>query len=203
MKCEIIRDLLPSYIDNLTSDESNIEIKKHLDSCSECKNILDNMSVDFNEETIQYNKEKIKPLRKLNKQVLKSILITASICLLLFASYLYMFGLGWKVNSNKLNINYSYDDEVIWINLQLDNEKVLNVRSNMKDSTNTLVITECLNSIVDNRGVNSNKFTYGIHYKDENGDMKQFTDTDIIKLDLKDKTETLYLKEISEELGLQ
>ncbi len=29
MKCEVVRDLLPLYIDKLTSEESNKEIEKH------------------------------------------------------------------------------------------------------------------------------------------------------------------------------
>ena len=29
MKCEVVRDLLPLYIDNLTSEDSNKEIEKH------------------------------------------------------------------------------------------------------------------------------------------------------------------------------
>ena len=33
MKCEMIRDLLPLYIDGLTSEESNKEIDKHLKTC--------------------------------------------------------------------------------------------------------------------------------------------------------------------------
>ncbi len=37
MKCEMIRDLLPLYIDGLTSEESNKEIEKHLKSCKECQ----------------------------------------------------------------------------------------------------------------------------------------------------------------------
>ena len=37
MKCEIIRDLLPLYIDGLTSIESNQEIEKHLKNCEECQ----------------------------------------------------------------------------------------------------------------------------------------------------------------------
>lgn len=37
MKCELIRDLLPLYIDGLTSEESNREIEKHLKSCKECR----------------------------------------------------------------------------------------------------------------------------------------------------------------------
>ena len=33
MKCEVVRDLLPLYIDKLTSEESNKEIEKHLKNC--------------------------------------------------------------------------------------------------------------------------------------------------------------------------
>ena len=36
MKCEVARDLLPLYIDKLTSEESNKEIEKHLKNCKEC-----------------------------------------------------------------------------------------------------------------------------------------------------------------------
>lgn len=36
MKCEVVRDLLPLYIDKLTSEESNKEIEKHLKNCKEC-----------------------------------------------------------------------------------------------------------------------------------------------------------------------
>ena len=40
MKCEIIRDLLPSYVDGLTSEESNREITAHVAECAPCKEIL-------------------------------------------------------------------------------------------------------------------------------------------------------------------
>ncbi|MBS1315556.1 MAG: zf-HC2 domain-containing protein, partial [Anaerotignum sp.] len=43
MKCEIIRDLLPSYVDGLTSEESNREITAHLAECATCKEILEQM----------------------------------------------------------------------------------------------------------------------------------------------------------------
>lgn len=40
MKCEIIRDLLPLYIDGLTSKESNQEIEKHLKIVKNVKNTI-------------------------------------------------------------------------------------------------------------------------------------------------------------------
>lgn len=39
MKCEIIRDLLPSYVDGLTSGESDRAIEEHLRDCGDCKGV--------------------------------------------------------------------------------------------------------------------------------------------------------------------
>ena len=50
MKCEIIRDLLPSYIDGLTSRESNEAIEEHLTGCIECREMLLEMRKDLNTE---------------------------------------------------------------------------------------------------------------------------------------------------------
>ena len=44
MKCEIIRDLLPSYLDELTSAESNQAIEEHLQECKDCRKHLEAIS---------------------------------------------------------------------------------------------------------------------------------------------------------------
>ncbi|MCI8416903.1 MAG: zf-HC2 domain-containing protein [Lachnospiraceae bacterium] len=38
MKCSIVKELLPSYGDGLTSEETNEEIREHLATCSACRN---------------------------------------------------------------------------------------------------------------------------------------------------------------------
>ncbi len=50
MKCEIIRDLLPSYVDGLTSEESNREITAHVAECAPCKEILEQMQEEVQEK---------------------------------------------------------------------------------------------------------------------------------------------------------
>ena len=46
--CKIVQDLLPNYIENLTSEETNLFIKEHLKECNECQNILENMQKELN-----------------------------------------------------------------------------------------------------------------------------------------------------------
>ena len=55
MKCEIIRDLLPLYIDGLTSKESNQEIEKHLKNCEECQKYYQEMTGDIDNFSVITN----------------------------------------------------------------------------------------------------------------------------------------------------
>ena len=200
MKCEIIKDLLPSYIDGLTSNESNSEIEAHLETCQECKDVLDQMKTEIDVESIQLNKEKIKPFKKLSKRVLQSVLITLAGCIIIAGSYLFFFEIGWKADSKDIDINYSYQDGRIQIDFELTNGKVLNPWMDYKKSPVTITFTECFDSVLDDIG---NEYSYGIREEDQSGKMKTFTEEDVILLKFKDKTETLYLKDIAEELGLQ
>lgn len=47
LKCEIVEDLLPSYIENLTSDFTNESIKNHLSNCKECESTLNLLSEEM------------------------------------------------------------------------------------------------------------------------------------------------------------
>ena len=53
MKCEIIRDLLPSYVGGLTSRESDRAIEEHLKDCRECRAYLDEMKQEVQKPFVQ------------------------------------------------------------------------------------------------------------------------------------------------------
>ena len=200
MKCEIIKDLLPSYIDGLTSSESNLEIEEHLKNCHQCKEVFEQMKAEVRVENTEYNKEKIKPFKKLNRKVFQAVLITLTVCALAVGSYIYFFGIGWKVNSDDMNIEYAYKNGVILFEFELTNGRVLNSWSNVDKSNKIIKFTECFSSDLDDRG---NQFSYGIHCTDDNGNIREFANDDCVILHFKDKTETFYLREIAEELGIQ
>ena len=197
MKCEIVKDLLPSYIDGLTSAESNSEIEEHLLTCQECTEALGQMKTEVDVENFELNKEMIKPFKKLNKRIFRAVIITLAVCILITGSYFYFFAIGWRVNSNDMNIEYSSNNGEILIEFELTNGNVLNNWSKHSTSVASISFTECFSSILDDRGKYPNQFSYGI------SKTEPFTDDDYIILRFKDKTETLYLKEIAEELGLQ
>lgn len=55
MKCEIIRDLLPLYIDNTCSKESKILVEEHLQSCMDCNNLFKEVTENTEVERHEFN----------------------------------------------------------------------------------------------------------------------------------------------------
>ena len=52
LSCEVIRDLLPLYVEDLTSNESNTLIEEHLSDCAACRDELEAMRADAASATI-------------------------------------------------------------------------------------------------------------------------------------------------------
>ena len=98
MKCEIIQDLLPSYIDGLTSEASNQEIEKHIEHCDTCRGFLQGMKKSIATNAVELEDtsfmQMIRRIKRVNFE--KSILAVAVVvCILVTISYgisSYMFG---------------------------------------------------------------------------------------------------------------
>ncbi|MDF2473824.1 MAG: anti-sigma factor [Anaerocolumna sp.] len=93
LKCDIVRDLLPSYMEGLTSNATNEHIKAHLASCMECNNIAEKMRapVETNMETKEMDYlKKIKQRSKSN--LVAGIFLTALLILALLGIRFYIVG---------------------------------------------------------------------------------------------------------------
>ena len=61
MECAIIKDLLPSFIDGLTSEESNRVVGEHLKECAKCRDYLEEMKAELESgKYMEINKEQEK-----------------------------------------------------------------------------------------------------------------------------------------------
>ena len=155
MKCEIIRDLFPSYIDGLTSKESNQAIEEHLEGCRECRRYLEEMQREIaSEELTQEEREKrqkeIQPLRKVRKVNLRKIgiavLITAIICFVVpgvFAFYSEYSERGQTADYDDVRISYEKTGEVVTIgfhpkrediHIDVDMDLDLSIQEDQKES---------------------------------------------------------------------
>lgn len=102
MKCDIIRDLLPSYVDGLTSETSNAAIEEHIKECEECSQYLEAMKKEvvserYVEKTKQEIKEDIKPFKKIKRNIRQKIAVTVLLC---FAIFIVSLGLYASYYSN-------------------------------------------------------------------------------------------------------
>lgn len=47
MNCDIVRDLMPGYIDGVISEAGSSAVRKHLEGCGECRRIFTEMKEDM------------------------------------------------------------------------------------------------------------------------------------------------------------
>ena len=82
-KCQIIKDLFPSYIDGLTNEDTNKYIEEHIKECEECKEELECMKKELESDTTLKNGKEVKYIKKFSNKmkILKTILL---IILLIF-----------------------------------------------------------------------------------------------------------------------
>lgn len=90
ISCDIIKDLLPSYAEHLTSEASNQMIQNHLSECKSCSALLSELTTPIVSE-----KKDILPLRSMKKELrfrkYLAVLFTSSIvALLLFITFSYL-----------------------------------------------------------------------------------------------------------------
>lgn len=213
MKCEIIRDLLPSYIDGLTSRESNEAIEEHLTGCVECREMLSEMRKDLNTERTK-EETNIQPFLKIKKatawKVLVAIILTAVVGALGIEYYKMYYYHGKSMSSNEVtvscveekNIKSLYfepieEDTVIYIgyaeNKPIDGVMPLETISLIKYKKNPV-----LNS--------SNENHYSMCFLDEDTvmwlysypDEVDFDEGDFIAIQFNDVTKTIKMSDLRE-----
>lgn len=81
LPCDIVQDLLPNYIDNLTAETTNESVKHHLQNCSNCNNAFKAMS--SNDKYNQIDVDEAKILKMTKKRILKIICICIAAAVIL------------------------------------------------------------------------------------------------------------------------
>ena len=130
--CKIIQDLLPSYSDGITSQETNNYIEDHLKNCVECRDTLKNMNKEIElNENIEQTKE-LKYLsgfkNRRNIIVVLSILFTICLCIGVLLVRVPLnpdrFNVEWMyMSNNELNIYLNTDYSNIVVTGEVENNE--------------------------------------------------------------------------------
>lgn len=121
ISCELVKDLLPLYNDDVCSKESRTIVEKHLKECDNCKKYLESMDTDFFQKHIEKTEEQVKVnvLKGLKKKLfLKNVVISiiSVICAIgvCFGGYflIFIYEMPIPYEDGLLSFDISSDGEV-------------------------------------------------------------------------------------------
>ncbi|MCL1702502.1 zf-HC2 domain-containing protein [Lysinibacillus sp. Bpr_S20] len=220
MNHNIFKDLVPSYIEKLTSEETTRQMEKHMMECEECKKYVTEMQEGlFVDNTHVHNKEKenidyFKKVRSKNRR--KIFMVAGSLLaffIILSMSYYFLFVHMWIADENNVEKNIQQNGTTVTLTYQTksNNRYLLAVKNSRNNNyTDDIIIYENWNILVDKK---LNLFSeVAMSYKDgvnitytfldentlllNNGEKKQLTDADKITIQFKNNTEEIKLKDL-------
>lgn len=84
MNCDIVKDLIPLYIDGCCSEESKIAVEEHIRDCDNCNKLLEDMKLSSDIVTVSEPPKKFSKLNDWKASVLQSVLLFFSFALITF-----------------------------------------------------------------------------------------------------------------------
>ena len=88
MNCNIIKDLLPLYIDQCCSEESESLVCTHLESCAGCRSEYEQMKKSLSVPTLELPKVSLHPIRPFSASILQSAMLFFSFAVLAIGVFL-------------------------------------------------------------------------------------------------------------------
>lgn len=81
MNCNVVKDLIPLYIDGCCSEESEKLVKEHVECCDACKKLLEDMNSPSDVVAVSQAPIRLNKLNDWKASVLQSVLLFASFLL--------------------------------------------------------------------------------------------------------------------------
>ena len=89
-KCNVIKDLLPLYADEVCSEDSREMVEEHISSCDECKQELEDYRYNTGLPEVSADVAMKKFKKKMSKKNLIKVLVSVVICLAVILSGMYV-----------------------------------------------------------------------------------------------------------------
>ena len=139
-ECNVVRDILPLFLENMVSDETAEAIKEHLDGCPECAAELEGLKTGKKVEKISpeasdFEAEVLKSIKNIRRKLRKKVLRVGSVIAAVIASVLITVSLllhffpFYRIAEISLNDYYTKDQMkmALYIGSASDREEVISV----------------------------------------------------------------------------
>ena len=80
--CDVIQDLMPSYIEGILSEDSKALVEEHMGTCQECRKMLEIMKEEQGKEQNQM-RSSAATLKKIRKKLIVRRVLTATVAVIL------------------------------------------------------------------------------------------------------------------------
>lgn len=119
--CDIIRDLLPLYAENMCSDQSRQTVAEHISQCADCKKELEKINTDI---VIQADSDismmkRIKKRTRIEKIVIAIVSLYVAFTIIWIAQF-YLINTTCTMDVEKINLDKNVsvevdDDGMVWL----------------------------------------------------------------------------------------
>lgn len=143
LPCEVVRDLLPSYVDGLTSETTGALVEAHVEGCDACRAVLQAMRAPEAEPEKQENEVKeidfLKKNKKRNRKVLLGSLLGAAalVCLVLFVRF---FVIGQELYGMQMLSEVDVQNERLTMELSSLNEALVVSEAKLEESNGVVTL---------------------------------------------------------------
>lgn len=116
--CEVVKDLLPLYHDDVCSNESRSIVEEHLLECNDCKGYLDSINNDFIQSDIEKSteQEKYDTLKRIKKKLFRKNVMVSVVSILCAITVL----IGGFTLIFHYQMPIPYEDKLLSINMASD-----------------------------------------------------------------------------------
>lgn len=149
VECDVIKDLLPSYIDKVSTKATNDLIEEHIENCKNCETRLKEMNKEIDVKPLYDQEDKIDYLKGFRKNKTITIIFTIILTLDIIVAGILAYHFITKhidifLNVNDIEITTRIDkfmeEEYFTLDIQSKKWKVLfNEREEIDDNGNKII----------------------------------------------------------------
>ncbi|MFE6170428.1 zf-HC2 domain-containing protein [Viridibacillus arvi] len=211
MNHNVFKDLVPSYIENLTSEETNKQIEKHMEQCEDCRQFVKDMQEDLlvgrthEQEKEDKNIDYLKKVRSKNRKKIFTIVGTLlSIFFIISIGCYILFAHMWIADEKDVQTTVQRQGTTVTLSFQTknDNRYLLSMGRSEHNYRNHITIYEKWNDFSETATLFNGRSNVTYTFLDENtllldnGNEKTLTDKDKIYIMYKDRTEEIVVKDL-------
>lgn len=141
-ECNIVRDVLPLYFENMVSEETAVFVKKHLENCPDCAAEFERLKSGKQIDKIDIpQKEKdtdviITIKKKITRKIFKMVAAACLVFALLFSGILLYTGISYPVTKDNISLSTKTEGGYTYIVLETKAGKSLSFDSRTEDILN-------------------------------------------------------------------